>query len=184
MLSEEPFPRLLGAVAALHWTVTFGLFAAAAHFWRPEGEGAPISRLADLFLTGPLANRDAAFAIAVLFLLLGLAFLWLFATALAADPAAEREFRDVSQLAYSSGIAGLSLAGAFAAVAGSSQALLMSSALIAALFASALAVGAGRPARQNRSQRYGRLLARSMALGAAEQSLRPRFARIEPRKDT
>lgn len=182
MLSEEPFPRLLGAVTALHWTATFGVLAAAAQFWQPAGGGAPVARLIDPFLTGPLATRDAAFALAVLFLLLALAFFWLLATTLFVGPDGAGEFRDVSQLSYASGIAGMSLAGGFAAVAGSSQALLMSSALIAALFASAMALGIGRLARRRRNPRSAHAVARSMAISAAEQSLRHHFAPVTPGK--
>lgn len=183
MLPDDSRPRLLGSVTALHWTATFGVMAAAAHGWRPGGSGAAVSRLAEPFLQGALANADAAFALAVLFVLIGLGFFWLLLVSAMSGPSADRDFAEVSQLAYAGGVGGTSVAGGFAAVAGSAQALLISSALIAALVASALATSAGRVPTERRNSRAARAAARSMAISAAEQSLRSRFAPISGEKD-
>lgn len=140
MHRTESFSRLLPAASALHWTAVFGALAAGAQAWTANGQGAAVSRLAEPFLAGRLAQPEAAFALSVLFLVLAIAFLWAFLTALLTGPQARSEHRDVARLAHAAGIGGVSLAGVLAGFAGSPMALALSLAAIAALFASAVAV--------------------------------------------
>lgn len=172
MQPAETFPRLLSAVTAFHWTATFGVLAVSAQQWRPDGAGGTISALARPFLQGRLGHQEAAFALAVIFSVVALAFLWLFVTSLIVDPRHAGDYRDVSQLAYAAGIGGLSIGGGFAAVSGSIDALLISFAIVAALFASAIAVGAGP---QGHVRRERPSLAKSMAARAAESARSSRF---------
>ncbi|MBK8456785.1 MAG: hypothetical protein IPL47_06485 [Phyllobacteriaceae bacterium] len=178
MTHDETFPRLLSAVTAAHWTATFGVLAVSAQQWRADAAGAAVSRLVSPLLAGNLAHPAAAFALSVVFAVLAMAFLWLFATAVLETTHGSGEYRDVSQLAYAAGIAGVSLTGGLAAIAGSLEALMMASALIAALFASALAIGAGPAALLNRKGRAAATIARLMAAKAAENAQNSRFSPV------
>lgn len=177
MHPAQPFPRLLSAVTALHWSALFGTMTVGALEWLSGGQGTPSGRLAGLFLVGPLARNEAAFVLAVVFAVLMLAFLWAAVTAYLSGLQARDEFREVAQVSFAAGVAVFSATALLSVFAGTTDGLTLSLAAIAALLGSAAAIGV----TQERAQPSA-LLSRAQAAAA---QVRPVYdhATPLPRKD-
>ena len=179
MTASPPFPRLVAAAASFHWTIGFGLLAASAVARHNDGAGG-FGRLTEPFLAGPLSGPEAAFGLACLFGLAALGFLWLFFLVALGGEEAAIDHAEAAPLAYGTALIAITLAGAFAALAGGRDAALMTALIAAGLFASAAATGAGMAA----SRRTPAPAARAMAEGAAHQTLLGlRVGRDPARKD-